>query len=278
MVEKMGTTTRRGWWKIVVGGFLFLIVALPTLLAGVLPMPSPTHTDLGNRLQPPFTHGHLLGTDQLGRDLLSRLIWGGRVSLTIGILAVIIAGAVGTALGVLAGYSGGWFDAVVSRLIEAQLSLPLLMLLLLMIAVFGSSIPVIVVVLAVAQWPESARLARSLTMVEREKLYVTAARATGTPPLRLLVQHVLPNIASRVLVVVLLLLSTSALLESALSYLGLGVERPNPTWGRIIADGQQYISRAWWLVVIPGISISVMVLGVNLLGDGLRQRLTGERD
>lgn len=263
-------------WRITVGGLLFLLVAVPIALAGVLPMPSPTETDLANRLLPPFSTGHVLGTDQLGRDLLSRLVWGGRISLIIGMFAMLVAGLVGTALGALAGYHRGWIDTVVSRAIEAQLSLPLLVLLLLMIAIFGSSIPVIVLVLAIAQWPESARISRSLTLVEAEKLYVTAARTTGTSSLRLFVMHILPNIISRVLVVVLLLLSTSALLESSLSYLGLGVERPNPTWGRIIADGQQYVSSAWWLVVIPGIVISLLVLGVNLLGDGIRQRLTGQ--
>lgn len=263
-------------WRITVGGTLFLLVALPIALAGVLPLPSPTETDLASRLLPPFSPGHLLGTDQLGRDLLSRLIWGGRISLIIGMLAMLVAGLVGTTLGALAGYYRGWVDAVVSRAIEAQLSLPLLMLLLLMIAIFGSSIPIIILVLAIAQWPESARISRSLTLVETEKLYVTAARTTGTSSLRIFVMHILPNIISRVLVVVLLLLSTSALLESSLSYLGLGVERPNPTWGRIIADGQQYVSSAWWLVVIPGIVISLLVLGVNLLGDGIRQKITGQ--
>ena len=263
-------------WRITVGGILFLLIAVPIALAGVLPLPLPTETDLANRLLPPLSPGHLLGTDQLGRDLLSRLIWGGRISLFIGLLAMLVAGLVGTTLGALAGYYRGWVDAVVSRAIEAQLSLPLLMLLLLMIAIFGSSIPVIILVLAIAQWPESARISRSLTLVESEKLYVTAARTTGTSSLRIFVMHIFPNIISRVLVVVLLLLSTSALLESSLSYLGLGVERPNPTWGRIIADGQQYVSSAWWLVVIPGIVISLLVLGVNLLGDGIRQRLTGQ--
>lgn len=267
---------RGGTWKIVTGGALFLLVLLPVAFASVLPLPLSTQTALGSRLLPPFSPGHILGTDQLGRDLLSRLIWGGQVSITIGLLAMVVAGLVGTTLGFIAGYYRGWVDTVVSRGIEAQLSLPLLMLLLLMIAVFGSSIPVIVLVLAVAQWPESARISRSLTMVESEKLYVTAARTTGTSSLKILILHILPNVASRVLVVVLLLLSTSALLESSLSYLGLGVERPYPTWGRIIADGQQYVSSAWWLVVIPGIVISFLVLGVNLLGDGLRQRFTGE--
>jgi peptide/nickel transport system permease protein len=219
-----------------------------------------------------LTEGHLLGTDQLGRDLLSRVLYGGRTSLMIGVLAILVSGLIGIALGAAAGFFGGWIDAVVSRLLEAQLSLPLLLMLLLVVALFGPSIPVITCVIAIAQWPEVARLTRSLVLVEREKPYVAAAQVLGLHRLSILSRHVIPNIVRAATLVVLLLLAQAVLLESALSYLGAGPERPFATWGRIIADGQDYITTAWWLVTLPGLFIALLVVGVNLVGDGLRDR------
>jgi peptide/nickel transport system permease protein len=264
--------------KITLGALLCSVVVLPVVFAGLLPIPDPLAQDLSARLQPPLSPGHLFGTDALGRDLLSRVLYGGQISLRIGVLAVLISGVVGIVAGMVAGYFGGTADAIISRLIEAQLSLPLLMLLLLVIAVFGPSITVLTVVLAFAQWPETARLARSLTLVERGKLYVDAARVLGAGGRRILLRHILPNIISRVMVVVLLLLAMAVLLESALAYLGLGVARPYATWGRIISDGQQYLTTAWWLTTIPGIAISLLVVGVNLLGEGIRDKMTAGRD
>jgi peptide/nickel transport system permease protein len=264
--------------KITLGAVLCSVVVLPVVFAGLLPIPDPLTQDLSARLQPPLSPDHLFGTDALGRDLLSRVLYGGQISLRIGVLAVLISGVVGIVAGMVAGYFGGWADAIISRLIEAQMSLPLLMLLLLVIAVFGPSITVLTVVLAFAQWPETARLARSLTLVERGKLYVDAARVLGAGGRGILLRHILPNIISRVMVVVLLLLAMAVLLESALAYLGLGVARPFATWGRIISDGQQYLTTAWWLTTIPGIAISLLVVGVNLLGEGIRDKLTAGRD
>jgi peptide/nickel transport system permease protein len=190
----------------------------------------------------------------------------------IGVLAILVSGLIGIALGAAAGFFGGWIDAVVSRLLEAQLSLPLLLMLLLVVALFGPSIPVITAVIAIAQWPEVARLTRSLVLVEREKPYVAAAQVLGLHRLSILSRHVVPNIVRAATLVVLLLLAQAVLLESALSYLGAGPERPFATWGRIIADGQDYITTAWWLVTIPGLFIVLLVVGVNLVGDGLRDR------
>jgi peptide/nickel transport system permease protein len=264
--------------KITLGAVLCSVVVLPVVFAGLLPIPDPLAQDLTARLQPPLSPDHLFGTDALGRDLLSRVLYGGQISLRIGVLAVLISGVVGIVAGMGAGYFGGKADAIVSRMIEAQMSLPLLMLLLLVIAVFGPSITVLTIVLAFAQWPETARLARSLTLVERGKLYVDAARVLGAGGRRILLRHILPNIISRVMVVVLLLLAMAVLLESALAYLGLGVARPYATWGRIISDGQQYLTTAWWLTTIPGIAISLLVVGVNLLGEGIRDKMTAGRD
>jgi peptide/nickel transport system permease protein len=259
--------------KMVLGGALTAIVVLPIILAQVLPLPDPNAQAIMTRFRPPLVGGHLFGTDQLGRDILSRVLHGGQVSLTIGVLAVLVSGFIGIVLGALAGFFGGWIDSVVSRLIEAQLSLPLLMMLLLVVALFGPSIPVITFVIAIAQWPEPARLTRSLVLVEREKPYVQSARVLGLPQLTTLVRHVLPNVINQVIVVVLLLLATAVLMESALSFLGAGPQRPFATWGRIISDGQEFITTSWWIVTLPGFVIAALVVGVNLLADGVRDRV-----
>ena len=258
--------------KLWIGVVCTLLVVLPVALANVLPIPGPNEQHLAERRLPPLVGGHLFGTDQLGRDLLARVLHGGQVSLLIGVLAVVVSGLIGIALGSLAGFFGGWIDALVSRALEAQMALPLLMMLLLVIALFGPSVPVITAVIVVAQWPEVARLARSLVVVEREKPYVQAARMLGLHRISVLLRHVLPNIVQQVTLVVLLLLAQAVLLESSLSYLGAGPQRPFATWGRIISDGQDYITTSWWMVTLPGLVIVLLVVGVNLLGDGLRDR------
>ncbi|MFB9375841.1 ABC transporter permease [Kineococcus gynurae] len=272
-LARAGITRRRrsGRVKLVVGTICTVLVVAPILLAQVLPLPDPDAQDLGDRLLAPLSGGHLLGTDQLGRDLLSRVLHGGQVSLAVGVLAVIVSGALGLVLGAAAGYFGGWIDTLVSRLMEAQMSLPLLMMLLLVVALFGQSIPVITLVIAVAQWPEVARLTRSLVLVEREKPYVAAARTLGLDKIAILTRHVVPNVLPQTLLVVLLLLAQAVLLESALSFLGAGPQRPFSTWGRIVSDGQDYIGTAWWLVTAPGLAIVLLVVGVNLVGDALRE-------
>ena len=273
-LARAGATRRRrgSTIKLVLGTVCTVLVVLPVLLAQVLPIPDPAVQDLSRRRLPPLAEGHLFGTDALGRDLLSLVLHGGQVSILIGVLAVTVSGVIGVALGSAAGFFGGWVDAVVSRLLEAQMSLPLLMMLLLVVALFGPSLPVITLVIAFAQWPEVARLTRSMVLVEREKPYVAAARVLGLHRIEILLRHVIPNIVKQASLVVLLLLAQAVLLESALSYLGAGPERPFATWGRIISDGQDYITTSWWLVTLPGLVIVLLVVGVNLLGDGLRDR------
>jgi peptide/nickel transport system permease protein len=258
--------------KIITGVICTLLVVVPVVFAAVLPIPDPTTQDLSRRRLPPLSEGHLFGTDALGRDLLSLVLHGGQVSIIVGVLAVTVSGIIGVVLGSSAGFFGGWADAVISRLAEAQMALPLLMMLLLVVALFGPSLPVITFVIAIALWPEVARLTRSLVLVEREKPYIAAARVLGLHRTQILLRHILPNIVKQVSLVVLLLLAQAVLLESALSYLGAGPERPFATWGRIISDGQDYITTSWWLVTLPGFVIVLLVLGVNLLGDGLHDR------
>ncbi|MDH6630116.1 peptide/nickel transport system permease protein [Streptomyces sp. LBL] len=264
---------RSARFKLWAGALCTALVALPVALASLLPLPDPDAQNLTGRRLPPLTDGHLFGTDQLGRDLLSRILHGGQVSLSVGILAVLVSGLIGIVAGSAAGYFGGWIDTIVSRLLEAQLALPLLMMLLLVVALFGPSVTVITCVIAIAQWPEVARLTRSLVLVEREKPYVAAARLLGMRSWSVLGRHIVPNILRPASLVVLLLLAQAVLLESALSFLGAGPQRPFATWGRIISDGQDYITTSWWLVTLPGLVIAVLVVGVNLMGDGLRDRI-----
>jgi peptide/nickel transport system permease protein len=260
--------------KIWVGAICAGLIVIPVALARVLPLPDPVRGVLRDTSLPPLSPGHLLGTDPNGRDLLSRILHGGQTSLVIGLLAVVLSGAIGIIAGACAGYFGGWVDTAISRLLEAQMSLPLLLMLLLVVALFGPSVPVITLVIALAQWPEPARLTRALVLVEREKPYVAAAQVLGLKRMPIIVRHIIPNILSQVLVVVFLLLAQAVLLESALSFLGAGVQRPYPTWGGIISDGRElFVTGTWWLVTLPGIAIALLVLGVNLLGDGLRDRV-----
>jgi peptide/nickel transport system permease protein len=259
--------------KIWLGAICASVIVIPVALARVLPLPDPVRGVLRDSSLPPLSEGHLLGTDPNGRDLLSRILHGGQTSLVIGLLAIVISGLVGIVLGAVAGYYGGWVDTIVSRALEAQMSLPLLLMLLLVVALFGPSVPVITVVIALAQWPEPARLTRALVLVEREKPYVAAAPVLGLRRPTVIGRHIIPNILPQVLVVVFLLLAQAVLLESALSFLGAGVQRPYPTWGGIISDGRElFVTGKWWLVTLPGVAIALLVIGVNLLGDGLRDR------
>jgi len=260
--------------KMWAGAVCAAIVVLPVLLAGVLPLPDPVKGVLKDTSLPPLSPGHLLGTDPNGRDLLSRILHGGQTSLLIGVLAIVLSGLIGVVAGSVAGYYGGWVDVLVSRALEAQMSLPLLLMLLLVVALFGPSIAVITLVIAVAQWPEPARLTRALVLVEREKPYVAAAQVLGLRRPLIILRHIIPNILPQVLVVVFLLLAQAVLLESSLSFLGAGVQRPYPTWGGIISDGRElFVIGTWWLVTLPGVAIALLVVGVNLLGDGLRDRV-----
>lgn len=255
--------------KLVVGAALLSAIVIFVICAPLVG--DHVSGDLNNRLAPPLTPGHVLGTDQLGRDFAARIAWGGQTSLTIGLLVVLVSATVGTTLGVLAGYFGGVFDKIVSRVIDAQLSLPLLVFLLMILAVIGPSRPAIVLALSIAQWPEVARLARALSMVVRKRQFIEAAIVGGASSAVILLRHVLPHVRGAVTVLLLVSMAQAILLESALSYLGVGVQRPSPTWGRLLADGQLLMTTSWWLVVLPGVAIAMLVLGANLIADSVRK-------
>jgi len=238
----------------------------------------PTEQDITNRLRPPGSpdpsgRAHLLGTDHLGRDLLARVIFGARPALMVGFAAVAISGLLGLVVGLLSGYFGGRIDDVFMRLADIQLAFPFILLAIAVIGVLGPSLPVIIVVIGVSSWVVYARVVRGSVLSLREREFVQAALALGSGDGRILVRHVLPNAVTPWLVVATLDMARVIVIESALSFLGLGVQPPTPTWGGMLADGRVYISTAWWLATFPGLAILVTVLGINLFGDGLRDTL-----
>jgi peptide/nickel transport system permease protein len=261
--------------KVVIGGLLLALMVGITVLAPWISPHDPNLQVLTARLQPPVWAGgtweHPLGTDNLGRDMLSRIMYGGRISLLIGMSAVLVSGSIGIALGLVGGFFGGRIDSLIMRGADVQLAFPQILLVILILVILGRSLAAIVVVLAIADWVIYARLVRGRLLVERQREYVEAAEAIGASSLRIMVRHLLPNLSALIIVIATLQLALMILLESSLSYLGVGVEPPTSSWGRMLNDGQPYMAVAWWVSTLPGVAIVVTVLGVNLLGDGLRE-------
>ncbi|HRP47429.1 MAG TPA: ABC transporter permease [Trueperaceae bacterium] len=214
-----------------------------------------------------------LGTDQLGRDILSRVVVGTRVSLSIASLAVLISAVLGIAAGVIAGYFGGLIDSVIMRLVDVQLAFPLLLVIIALVALLGASIPILIVLLGLSGWAQYARLVRAETLAVKEREYVAASLALGNSSFGTIWRHVLPNISSTTIVIGTFELARVLLVESSISFLGLGVQPPTPSWGSMIADGRNYIYQGWWVSTIPGIAIVLAVMSFNFIGDGLRDVL-----
>jgi peptide/nickel transport system permease protein len=262
---------------------LFGLVVVTLVVVAALGAPwiaayDPTEQDITNRLKPPGSpdaagRAHLLGTDHLGRDILARVLFGARPALMVGFAAVAISGVLGMMVGLVSGYFGGRVDDVFMRLADIQLAFPFILLAIAVIGVLGPSLPVIIVVIGVSSWVVYARVVRGAVLSLREREFVQAARALGGRDVRVLLRHILPNALSPWLVVATLDMARVIVIESALSFLGLGVQPPTPTWGGMLADGRVYISTAWWLATFPGLAILVTVLGINLFGDGLRDTL-----
>jgi peptide/nickel transport system permease protein len=259
-----------------------VVVALVLLTAVAAPLLSPFDPlaqELGDqRLKPPGWRDasgrmHPLGTDHLGRDVLARVMFGARPALLVGFAAVVISGLLGLAAGLVSGYFGGRVDDILMRLADIQLAFPFILLAIAVIGVLGPSLGTIIVVIGVSSWVVYARIVRGAVFSLREREFVHAALALGSGDGRVLLRHILPNVLTPWLVVATLDMARVIVIESALSFLGLGVQPPNPTWGGMLADGRVYITTAWWLATFPGLAILVTVLGINLFGDGLRDTL-----
>ena len=260
------------------GAVVVAVVVLVALLAPVLAPHSLTAFDLAHRLAPPIwdergTWSHPLGTDTLGRDVLSRILYGARTSLGIAGIAVVLAALLGIVLGLVSGYAGSWADALIMRLAEVQLSFPYLLLAIAVMALLRPSLVNLVIVLVLRSWVVYARLIRVVTMSAREREFVVAARALGSRAARVLFRHIAPNVIGPSIIVSSFQLAELIIVESSLSFLGLGVQPPTPSWGGMVSEGRDYVGSAWWLSAFPGVAIAVTVLGANLFGDALRRSL-----
>ena len=256
--------------------FLTLAVAC-AVCAPLLAPYDPIQTNRAQTLVPPSLSAHLLGTDHLGRDILSRLVYGARISVTVGFLAVFVSGTVGTLIAVVSGVVRGWADTVLMRLTDAFLALPFLMVAVLVVSLLGPSLVNVVLVIGLLRWMTYARTIRSEVLRLTEMDFVRLARAAGARRRRIIVQHILPNIVNTLLVLGTLEVGSAVITEASLSFLGLGVPRPLPSWGTMLAESQTYVFTAWWLPVFPGIAITLLVMASNLTGDWLRDRFDPTR-
>jgi peptide/nickel transport system permease protein len=259
----------------IIGAAILALIVAVALLAPVLAPHDPYRQDLVNRMQNPVWHAdgsweHPLGTDNLGRDYLSRLMYGARISLLIGISAMLISGIIGTSLGVAAGYFGGRTDMVISFLITTRLSMPVVLVALAVVALIGGSLTVIIWVLGFLIWDRFAVVMRSSTQQLRSSDYVSAAKAIGCSTPRILLAEIIPNILNNLIVVATLEVAHAILLEAALSFLGMGVQPPLPSWGLMISEGKEFMLFTPWVITIPGVVLSLLVLAINLMGDGIR--------
>lgn len=254
---------------IVIIGLMLLLVLLAPLLAPV----GPLKQDLTDAFAPPGSPGHPLGTDDLGRDVLSRLLYGGRTDLLIAFAAVVCPFLFGTFVGVLASYRGGWLDSLLVGVIDVIIAFPILVLLIALIFVLGPGIGTIIIAVTIVDWVVYARLARTSVRRERAMEYVLAARVGGIPTWRILFRHILPNILSQSIVYAMSDAVMIIIFVTALGFLGLGVPPPDPDWGTMIAQGQPYFNEAWWLTVFPGVAIIITGLGLSLIADGLAEKL-----
>ena len=277
-------TSSRVWRKLarnpaaLAGALILLCVIGAAVFANYLSPHEPARQSLIRRFTPPVwaqggNAAYLLGTDQVGRDILSRIIYGARISLIVGVAAVVVSLLVGVSLGLLSGFLGGRVDTVITTVVDVTLSFPQLLLALAFVAALGPSLVTIIVVLGLTGWERYTRVVRAEVLALREKDFVEAARAMGAGPTRTLVRHVLPNTFSSIIVMSTLQVAQAILQEAALSFLGVGTGNAHPTWGHMISLGRDFVSVAWWLPTFPGLAILLTVLAINLVGDRLRDAL-----
>jgi peptide/nickel transport system permease protein len=264
-----------GHQGVIIGAAIVLAAVLIALSAPLIAPHDPYYQDLLNRLVPPVWDSrgsweHILGTDHLGRDYLSRLIYGARISLLIGVGAALISGLIGTVLGVAAGYFGGRVDMVVTFMITVRLSMPVVLVALAVVAIVGGSLQVVIMVLGFLLWDRFAVVMRSSTLQIRSMDYVAAAQAVGCSTTRILTTEIMPNVVNNLIVIATLEIAHAIILEAALSFLGLGVQPPLPSWGLMVSEGKDMMLFEPWLITIPGVALFLLVLAINLLGDGAR--------
>jgi len=264
-------------WGLILGGAILAAIVLMALLAPFVSPFDPYDQQLGRKLIPPIWHAsvkatwiHPLGTDHLGRDYLTRLLYGAQISLLIGVSAMIISGVIGTTIGVLAGYFGGRVDMIVTFIITTRLSMPVVLVALAVVAIVGSSLTVVIWVLGLLIWDRFAVVMRSATQQVRVREFIIAAQAVGCSIPRILFTEIAPNVANHLIVVATLEMAHAILLEAALSFLGLGVQPPTPSWGLMISEAKGLMFFDPWLISIPGVALFLLVLSINMLGDGLR--------
>jgi peptide/nickel transport system permease protein len=275
----IGKNRRRGIrWSIVPPIILLALFVFTAIFANVLVPHNPKGIDLAHSLTPPvWEKGGLsdfpLGTDMQGRDILSRLIYGSRISLIVALVSVFVSGGIGGALGIIAGYKGGWADTIISRAIDVFLGFPIILLALAMAIILGASMFNVCLVLVLVFWALNARLARNETLQCRELGYVTLAKTAGCSDFIIMIRHIFPNVLNSLIIMSTFNIGSAIILEAALSFLGAGIPPPTPSWGSMVADGRDLIAQAWWVSFMPGIAIVLIVLSGNLMGDWLRDKL-----
>ena len=256
------------------GSVIFLLFVVVVALTANLFVPDNINSpNFGARLLPPFTDGHIAGTDQLGRDVFGRLVLGSRISLIVGFGTVFFALLIGIPIGIVAGYFGGWFDTILMRLVDVQLSFPFILLALVINAILGLGLRNILITLVIVGWIEYARIARGETLIVREREYIQAAHLMGAREWVVLFRHILPNITTPLIVIGTLQVARFIIAEASISFLGFGVQPPTPAWGSMVSEGLQFILSAWWLITFPGLLLALVALAVNITGDWLRDTL-----
>jgi ABC-type dipeptide/oligopeptide/nickel transport system permease subunit len=271
LAETVGKLSRSA--TAMAGAAIILVFVIGALFAPLLAPHDPVEQAIRDRQQAPFTPGHLLGTDELGRDILSRIIYGARISLVIGLVSVGISLVFGLVIGTLSAYYGGWLDRIVMRLIDIMLAFPYILLTIVIVAILGSSLVNAMIAIGISQIPVYARVVRASVLAEKEADYVLAERSLGAGNLELMVRTILPNCLAPIFVQATLGIGDAILSSAALSFLGLGAKPPTPEWGLMIANAKEFITSSWWIVTFPGIAILLSVLGFNLLSDSLRDAL-----
>lgn len=277
MPNKKRLSTWLGW-RFLLPVLILVFFVLIAIFADLLAPHNPIKIHLADSLSPPFWQegakaDYLLGTDELGRDILSRLVYGARTSLVVAAISIFGSGILGTALGIIAGYKGGWWDAIISRAIDVIQGFPLFLVALVLAIVLGGSLFNIILIVIIMFWVGYARQARAETLQIRELSYVMLARVAGCSGFTIMLRHVLPNVLNSIIVVATLGIGSVILLESGLSFLGAGIPPPTPSWGSMCADGRSILTSAYWVSLLPGVAIMMVVLSGNLLGDWLRDKL-----